>query len=67
MVKQERFVVITKAQLSDGEIHEIVIKSFDYYPNDKELQELWEEMQESTIYNRIYFVRVEKQTRFEEE
>lgn len=60
--KAERFVVYLTARVGTGEIDRFVVASFDNYPTDDQLENVWNE--KALVYNIMYHLSIEKQIRF---
>lgn len=66
MVKKERFAVIGKVKVSmTGELDDVVVATFDGYPTDEMLETVWFESNQRQVFDKVYYLKVEKQVRFE--
>lgn len=65
MEKKERFVVIAFAKLPTGETNLLPLEYLDGYPTDEMLETVWVEAKQRIGIKEVYWLKVEKQMRFE--
>lgn len=63
MEKRERFAIVAKVKI-DGKLDDIVVTSFDTYPTDSMLEQVWHSSKANELYDQVYWLKVEKQVRF---